>query len=411
MKRLLISLLLLAGISLATEKGSFVGSVSNLWPSYATTDALAELQAEFNSLINTNGITGEYADAHYLAIEWPNTNTTYTTTVALASTAIQPNDDATLNSLTFNATTNPPSEGQIAFIDEQGGLVIGMPGGGQLTVGAEGQTMVYNDTGVTLSNGCLVTFSGRQGNNPKVIKASATNIADMAIMGMVTTEAGIPTGHSGQATLWGLVRDVPNPNGYASGTMLYVSQTAGEFTNAIPEYPAEPFFVGKVEVATGGTMDIQLRLDGWKTRAMLDTRYQTKAYGSIYIHDGTNTLNITTTGVYYAFSNFQTNGSYNTTVTPSNIVIQKTGTYAVNQAVSFSGQPNTTYEGTILVNGAHSTQGEYSRKLGAGGDVGSAAGNALMYLTNGAAVSLGITGDTTGLVTPKQASLTVHKID
>jgi len=81
-----------------------VGSVSNVWPNYATDAELAALQSEFDQLISTNGITAEYADVHYLAITWsnsvlnaqvtasnavPTNNAVYTQTVALAASALQ----------------------------------------------------------------------------------------------------------------------------------------------------------------------------------------------------------------------------------------------------------------------------------------------------------------------------------
>lgn len=171
------------------------------------------------------------------------------------------------------SNTNYPSEGQIAFVDEQGGMVLGTAGGGVITLGAEMQTRVYNDTGATLSNGCLVTFSGRQGNNPKAFHFSLTNVAQNMVIGMVTEENGIPDKHTGDVTTKGLVRDVPNPSGFVSGAAIYASSTNGAITTNAPTYPLEPIFIGKVEVATGGTMDIQVSIDGWKTWAMIDSRY------------------------------------------------------------------------------------------------------------------------------------------
>jgi hypothetical protein len=188
------------------------------------------------------------------------------------------------------ANTNLAAEGQIAFVDEQGGLVIGMPGGGQLTIGAEGQIRVYNDTGSTLSNGTLVSIEGRQGNFPKAVLCSATNVTECGIIGMVTDEAGIADAHFGQVTVWGLVRDVPGLTSYSAGDILYLSETPGEFTSTAPSYPAEPFMVGKVAVVTGNTGDIELRLDGWKTWLMLDGQYVSKS--SIVQTTGTNTTEV-----------------------------------------------------------------------------------------------------------------------
>lgn len=187
--------------------------------------------------------------------------------------------EAELTAVQFDTTnTNLASEGEIRFVDEQGGLVIGMPGGGQLTVGAEGQIRVYNDTGSAMPNGTVVSIDGKQGNFPKAILCSATNVASCGIIGMVTTDAGIEDGHYGQVAVWGTVRDVDGMTGYSAGDILYLSETDGAFTSTAPSYPSEPFMIGKVLSVTGDTGDIELRLDGWKTWAMLDAQYAQKLW-------------------------------------------------------------------------------------------------------------------------------------
>ena len=67
MKRILSILFSLCGLCFGQ---THVGSISNIWPSYATTNQLNDLRLEFDTLVDTNGITGEYADTHYLAIAY-----------------------------------------------------------------------------------------------------------------------------------------------------------------------------------------------------------------------------------------------------------------------------------------------------------------------------------------------------
>ncbi len=102
----------------------------------------------------------------------------------------------------------------------------------------------------------------------------------------------------------------------------------------------------------------------------------TSAHGEMYVHDNTTGLTFTNDDTFYKWVTGWTAGdSDGVTVDPTTnhrITVNTDGTYLVTCAVSFSGTINETFEAALYKNGTVVPGVYLERKLGAGGDVGSA---------------------------------------
>jgi len=140
------------------------------------------------------------------------------------------------------------SEGTLCWSADEGTLSIGMPGGNvTLNVGQEMflPRRVDNKTGDDMTNGQLVYISGGTGNNSSVSLAKADISATAETTIAMLTE-DIDDNAKGYATVFGLVRDVDTGD-YPSGTILYLSaETAGGYTDALPEHPNYNVKIGTV---------------------------------------------------------------------------------------------------------------------------------------------------------------------
>lgn len=113
-----------------------------------------------------------------------------------------------------------------------------------LQVGQEMFARVYNNSGSTILNGQAVYVSGAQGSRPTVALADA-DVPALAkkFLGLATHD--IPNNSNGYITTIGLVRGL-NTNAYTAGTILYVSSTAGGWTDTPPTSPSRKVRIGMV---------------------------------------------------------------------------------------------------------------------------------------------------------------------
>ena len=99
-------------------------------------------------------------------------------------------------------------------------------------------------------------------------------------------------------------------------------------------------------------------------------------YGEIYVHDGATPETIATGAGYTKCTAFASNGlSQDTTPDQTNdkITITKAGVYSVECSLSFTGATNSiNWFGAVFVDGTEQNQIHFERKLGIGGDYGSA---------------------------------------
>jgi len=113
-----------------------------------------------------------------------------------------------------------------------------------LQIGQEERVLVKNTTGSTLTDGQIVYITGATGNLPSVSLASALNEnTSAATLGMVTET--ITNGSSGFVTITGLVNGL-NTLSFNEGDIVWLSNTAGEFTNIKPTSPSHLVLIGYV---------------------------------------------------------------------------------------------------------------------------------------------------------------------
>ncbi len=117
-----------------------------------------------------------------------------------------------------------------------------------LNIGQESWLRARNQTGVTITNGSVVRIDGAVGNRPSIALAQSadqvqTFTLDNNIIGIATHD--IEQGTDGFVTTFGLVNGV-NTAAFTAGDLLWVSQSAGQYTNVAPSAPFDKTFVGVV---------------------------------------------------------------------------------------------------------------------------------------------------------------------
>ena len=141
----------------------------------------------------------------------------------------------TANDIPFDTTPTsvPTGAGVVSWnvdddtLDIQTGL-----GGVTLQVGQEQHIKARNNSGATIANGAVVYLSGASGQRPTIALADADSDAHVAsTIGLATADIG--NNSFGMVTTSGLVRGV-NTVGMTEGGPIYLSDTAGAFTQTAP---------------------------------------------------------------------------------------------------------------------------------------------------------------------------------
>jgi len=117
-----------------------------------------------------------------------------------------------------------------------------------LNIGQEEWLRARNQTGTTITNGSVVKINGAVGNMPSISLAQAQDrvqnfTTTNDIIGIATHD--IETGTDGFVTTYGLVNGV-NTSGFSAGDSLWISQSAGLYTNVAPSAPIDKIFIGVV---------------------------------------------------------------------------------------------------------------------------------------------------------------------
>lgn len=134
------------------------------------------------------------------------------------------------------------AEGRMQWNIEDGTMEYGLPGGSvNLQVGQEIVLKAVNKTASIIPNGTPVFILGAQGSRPKIVPADASSISTAGSIGVTTEAIGINS--TGYVTHIGLVRDV-NTAAFSDGDLLWLSTTAGQFTNIKPSAPNRSVAMG-----------------------------------------------------------------------------------------------------------------------------------------------------------------------
>ena len=104
-----------------------------------------------------------------------------------------------------------------------------------------------NSTGVTIGKTKVVYISGATGQKPNITLADASlEITSSKTIGI--TRNSIANNTDGYVITHGTIHDV-NTSAFADGDALWLSETAGEITNVVPNKPAHAVFIGYVAYA------------------------------------------------------------------------------------------------------------------------------------------------------------------
>lgn len=128
-----------------------------------------------------------------------------------------------------------------------------------LKIGVQEYVRVYNATASTLTKGQVVYISGAQGNRVAVQLADASVEATSAgTLGLVAQS--ITAGSEGFVQVSGPMYNL-NTLGLTAGALLYLSETAGEWTQTEPATPAHGVRIGYVERVHASAGSVYIKVD------------------------------------------------------------------------------------------------------------------------------------------------------
>jgi len=236
------------------------------WGNHASAGYLTTETDPIFSSSPASGITGTNITNWNTAYSWGNHATVGYITAPVAASLYVPYTGATQNvdlgergiaggffSFDTTPTTYTPAVGRVAWNDTNGTLEMLLKGGNVLhTVGETTFARVYNNTGSSISRGQIVYISGSSGTRLTIDLADAdTEATSKNTLGFAAETIGINS--EGFVMISGLISNV-NTSGYADGATMFLSSTAGGYTNVAPTHPAHTVILGFVVKgnSTGG---------------------------------------------------------------------------------------------------------------------------------------------------------------
>lgn len=196
------------------------------------------------------------------------------------------NPISNLEYVDFNLTpTVTGVEGRLFWDATDGTLNLGMPGGNvDLKIGQGRVIRAINKTGSTIPKGSVVYVNGAQGNRPTIALADADTEATAGKTIGVTAEE-LANNNNGYVIVAGLVKNL-NTNAYSAGTTLYLSSTAGEWTDTAPVSPKYTIRVGYVitQSANVGVVLVSIHV-GSNLETLHDVDITSVADGNILQYD------------------------------------------------------------------------------------------------------------------------------
>jgi hypothetical protein len=196
-------------------------------------------QSTFN-LIDTNATTVNFAgDATSLFVGSSSGLTTINNDLLVSASHL-----ATVDALQLDTTPGvSASVGRFIWDDGDGTAHITLKGGNvDLSIGQEEVALCYNGSGSAMSDGQVVYIAGAQGQRPDIRLAdSSTESSSTKTFGVVTEP--IADGEEGFVATFGLVKGIDTED-FAEGAALWLSASAGVFTDEMPQSPDHAVFIG-----------------------------------------------------------------------------------------------------------------------------------------------------------------------
>lgn len=192
---------------------------------------------------------------------------------------------------------NSSVTGRISWDNGTRDLIVGAGNNVDIHLGQQEWAYVYNAEPTSLTKGEIVYVSGSQGNQIAVKRAD--NLGDptsLGTLGMVGET--IASGAEGLILVNGLMRKL-NTTGLTPGALLYVSSSAGKYTQTKPISPLHEVRVGYVVKVDANQGEIYIKIDnGYEIGELHDVIDNTTnlSYGDLFVKSGsvwTNTKQLT----------------------------------------------------------------------------------------------------------------------
>jgi hypothetical protein len=198
-------------------------------------------QSTFN-LIDSNATTVNFAgDATSLFVGSTSGLTTINNDLLVSASHL-----ATVDALQLDTTPGvSASVGRFIWDDGDGTAHITLKGGNvDLSIGQEEVALCYNGSGSAMVDGQVVYIAGAQGQRPDIrLSSSSTESSSSKTFGVVTEP--IADGEEGYVATFGLVKGIDTED-FAEGAALWLSASAGVFTDEMPQSPEHGVFIGYV---------------------------------------------------------------------------------------------------------------------------------------------------------------------
>jgi hypothetical protein len=158
------------------------------------------------------------------------------------------------------------------------------------------EATVRNESGATMTKGTIVYISGASGNKAVVTKATASTEAGSSKTFAVLAQ-DIPTNQNGLATCMGLLSGL-DTSGLTEGGSLWLSTTAGQWTQTPPTAPNHAVFIGTVTRvhANQGTVEVRIQ-NGYELQELHNVKITSVSDGQVLKYDSAQGLWVNGTDV------------------------------------------------------------------------------------------------------------------
>ena len=212
-----------------------------------------------------------------------------------------------------------------------------------------------NSTGITIGKTKVVYISGATGQLPNITLADAsTEITSSKTIGI--TRTSIANNTDGYVITHGTIHDI-NTSAFADGDALWLSETAGEFTNVIPSEPAHAVFIGYVAYAhpTAGKIILHIQ-NGYELNELHGVKITSETDKDIvYYNNSTGLWENATIPEVLGYTPSQNNSQFVFVHSKSNLPTPSSGVITLANNVTYYITTTIDLTGDRLVGGVNTT--------------------------------------------------------
>ena len=228
----------------------------------------------------TNAITASWATTASHAVIAGSLVTSSNYQVNILTASSEKLNFLTTNYINFTGSNPSYAEGTIFYDSANHTLCVwNDQSTTKINLAEDEYVRAVNKTGAIITNGSAVTISSSQGNRPQVILAqSGTATASLAYGFIGLAAHDIAINQEGLICTLGVVDSI-NTTAFNAGDTLYVSSSAGKFTNT---RPAVPYDIMKVGIALNSTVNGSILVKGVDATHYNDLSGYVASTGSLY---------------------------------------------------------------------------------------------------------------------------------